>query len=130
MKTTTTHSPATLGRFGVFLTCHVGAASQRRAYIYELPGMAAMIATASDEHAAAIAACRWLAQMDRTDDATKAALIIRDRDRRENVGLIQWVERWNSNGTQRYRYSIETWNNGEAPRVGRGLPRNRLAALA
>lgn len=109
--TTTTHDPAALGRFGVFLTCHTGAANQRRQYVDELPSVAAMIATAADEHAAATAACRWLAQMDRTDDATRAALIIRDRDGRENVALIQWVERCNTYGTQRYRYSTETWTN-------------------
>lgn len=108
---TTTTAPAALGRFGVFLTCHTGAANQRRQYLEELPSPAAMIATAADDHAAASAACRWLAQMDRTDDATRAALIIRDRDSRENVALIQWVQRCSESGIL-YRYSVENWAHG------------------
>ncbi len=115
MNTTTTTDPAALGRFGLFLTNYQGAAVQRRSYQDELPSPAAMIATAIDEHAAAMAACRWLAQMDRTDDATRAALIIRDRDSRANVALVQWVQRFSPGGNE-YRYSCETWAH-EAVRV-------------
>lgn len=106
--TTTATEPADLGRFGVFLTNLQGAAVQRRRYEDELPGPAQMIASATDAHAAATAACRWLAQLDRHEDATKTALILKDRDEARNVALIQWVERCSTLGTF-YRYSVETW---------------------
>ena len=84
-----------------------------------------MIATAQDEHAAASAACRWLAQMDRTDDATKLALVIRNRNERRNVALIQWVQRFSAGGE--YRYSTETWAH-EAVRVPVRAGRERREA--
>jgi hypothetical protein len=113
MNTTTATSPINyaneaIGQFGVFLTNYKGAAVQRRCYQDELPSLTAMIATAQDEHAAASAACRWLAQMDRSEDATRLALVIRDRDKRRNVALIQWVQRFGSPGNE-YRYSVECW---------------------
>ena len=128
MQTTVTapinYANDALGQFGVFLTAYRGAAVQRRCYQDELPGPAVMIATAQDEHAAASVACRWLAQMDRSEDATQLALIIRNRDERRNVALIQWVQRFGSPGNE-YRYSIECWAH-EAVRVPVRAGRERL----
>jgi hypothetical protein len=114
-----------LGQFGIFITNYKGAAVQRRHYQDELPSPAVMIATAQDEHAAASAACRWLAQMDRTDDATQLALVIRNRNERRNVALIQWVQRFSAGGE--YRYSTETWAH-EAVRVPVRAGRERREA--
>lgn len=98
---------ADLGRFGVFISQQRGSAVQRRFYQDEVCSPVQLIATGADEHSAAMAACRWLAQLDRTDDATGTALVIRDRDSRNNVALIQWVQRFSAGGE--YRYSVETW---------------------
>lgn len=120
----TSYGAEQLGRFGVFVSSLRGAAVQRRNYQDELCSPVQLIATASDSAAAAMAACCWLAQLDRTDDATKTALIIRDRDARRNVALIQWVQRFSAGGE--YRYSAETWAH-EAVRVPVRAGRERLA---
>lgn len=124
---TTTTTPADLGRFGVFFTNCQGAAVQRRRYEDEIFGPAQMVASAADPHAAATAACRWLAQLDRHEDATKTALVIRDRDKARNVAIVQWVERCSNPGTF-YRYSTETWAH-EAARapVAAGRERGKQA---
>lgn len=120
----TTATAADLGRFGVFISQQRGAAVQRRFYQDELCSPVQLIATGADAHSAAKTACCWLAQMDRTDDATSTALIIRDRDNRQNVALIQWVQRFSAGGE--YRYSIETWAH-ECVRVPVRAGRERLA---
>jgi len=107
LAATTSHQPHQLGRFGVFISHHRGHAVQRKHYENELCSPVQLIATAADAQAAAMAACCWLAQMDRTEDATTTGLIIRDRDSRQNVALIQWVQRFSAGGE--YRYSTETW---------------------
>lgn len=100
--------PCQMGRYGVFeaLDC-VGAIGWKR-YHDALFSPLQMVAAASDEHAAAKTACVWLAQLDRHDDATRTALIIRDRHEGRNIALIQWVQRFNTAG-QEYRYSREMW---------------------
>lgn len=120
----TTATTEDLGRFGVFISAHRGHAVQRRFYQDELCSPVQLIATGSDADSAAKAACCWLAQTDRTDDATRTALIIRDRDSRRNVALIQWVQRFSSGGE--YRYSVETWAH-ECVRVPVRAGRERLA---
>jgi len=88
-----------LGRFGIFLTHHQGAQA-RRLYREELFSPLQLVATASSKNAAAAAACQWL---DRFDDATTVGgLVIRDRDTRENLGIVQW--------RQGFSGAIETWH--------------------
>lgn len=103
-----TEIPCPMGRYGVFEApdC-VGVVGWKR-YHDSLFSPLQMIATAADEHAAAKAACVWLAQLDRHCDATRSALVIRDRHEGRNIALIQWVQRFNTAGHE-YRYSRETW---------------------
>lgn len=125
MHNTIEDTAGALGRFGVFTTTLKGAAVQRRQYQNELPSPTRMIATAASADAAAMAACCWLAQMDRIDDATKEAIVIRDRDERRNVALVQWRQRFGPGGE--YRYSCETWAH-ETVRVPTRFSRERKTA--
>ena len=113
-----------LGRFGVFRTNLQGGAVQRRFYQDELFGSRQLIATGASADDAAKAACCWLAQLDREQDATRKALVVRDRDDGRNVALIQWVQRFSAGGE--YRYSTETWAH-EAVRVPVRSGRERKA---
>ena len=113
-----------LGRFGVFRTNIQGPAVQRRFYQDELFSPVQLMATGSSADAAAMAACCWLAQLDREQDATRTALVVRDRGDGRNVALIQWVQRFSAGGE--YRYSTETWAH-EAVRVPVRSGRERRA---
>ena len=87
-----------LGAFGLFSVRNN--ATERESWRHRLFGPVEMIATAADKHAAAMAACLYLA---RIDDPSEA-IVLRDRDGRKNLALIQW-----NHMHPDYRFSSETW---------------------
>ena len=87
-----------LGAFGLFSVRNT--AAERQSWRHRLFGPVEMIATAADRHSAAMAACLYLAKI---DDPLEA-IILRDRDGRKNLALIQW-----NHMHPDYRFSSETW---------------------
>lgn len=65
-----------------------------------------MIAAATSDHNAAMAACRYLVAINEPG----AAVIVRDRRMARNVAIIEWNETHAPGGI--YRFSVETWKPG------------------
>jgi hypothetical protein len=92
---------AETARFGVFYLSRPSqpATTWRDA----LFGPVQMVAAATNEHTAAMAAVLHLVAMDETN----LALVIRDRDKARNVACIRWIELCSGAGC--YRFSDEQW---------------------
>lgn len=88
-------------RYGVFWISSQPVSTWRTALFSPVQ----MVASATDRHAAATTAVRYLVAMDEIG----LALVVRNRDTGKNEGLIKWVEQCSPYSSYRYHISTEDW---------------------